>query len=89
MPKAKFVKATGLTEALLKQMGLFGIVMPWRTIYYRDNWNKCPTFIRHEMVHIEQIEREGAVKFTVKYLYWLMKYGYRNNPFEVEAYDRA
>ena len=63
--------------------------MPWRVVYYRDNWNKCPVFIRHEMVHIEQIEREGPWLFSIKYLYWLARHGYRNNPYEREAYEKA
>ena len=88
MARARFVQATGLVAVGLKRAGLVGIVMPWRAIYYLDNWNKCPTFIRHEMVHIEQIERYGAIRFTIVYLYYLARYGYRENPLEKEAYDR-
>ena len=31
------------------------------------------------------IERDGRVVFAVKYLWWLCRYGYCNNPYEVEA----
>ena len=39
----------------------------------------------HEARHIFQIKRDGYLKFTVKYLYYLARYGYRNNPYEVDA----
>lgn len=39
----------------------------------------------HELVHIEQVRREGRIKFICKYLFYNMKYGYYNNPYEVEA----
>lgn len=40
---------------------------------------------KHEKCHIEQVKREGRIKFLFKYLYYNIKYGYENNPFEVEA----
>ena len=43
----------------------------------------------HEDVHQEQIQKEGWIKFMVKYFYYSAKYGYRQNPYEVEAYERA
>ena len=52
--------------------------------------------VNHEMVHIKQIEKEGALKFYSKYLYYylvnLVKYrdtkkAYMNIPYEKEAYE--
>jgi hypothetical protein len=82
----KFVKAYWPWTTLLNTIGCVGIVMPWKSIYYLDNWNKSPEFRRHELVHIAQIERLGAWRFSVLYLYYLARYGYRNNPLEIEAY---
>lgn len=42
---------------------------------------------KHEMKHFEQIEKNGVLKFCIKYLYYLIRYGYKNNPFEKEAYN--
>ena len=42
-------------------------------------------YIRATGCHLEQIERDGRVVFAVKYLWWLCRYGYWNNPYEVEA----
>ena len=85
----RFVKAGPVVGWLLTRLGLVGIVMPWRTVYYLGNWNKCPVFMRHEMVHIRQIERDGPWLFSIKYLYWLARYGYRLNPYEREAYENS
>lgn len=84
----RFVKAYWPWTWLLKGLGLAGIVMPWRSIYYLEPWQKSPEFVRHELVHIEQINRDGPVMFSVRYLYWLARYGYANNPYEKEAYAR-
>jgi hypothetical protein len=39
----------------------------------------------HELCHVEQVKRLGSVKFFVLYLLYSIRYGYVNNPFEVEA----
>lgn len=41
--------------------------------------------VAHELEHVRQIEREGLIKFYVKYLWYNIRYGYRNNPYEVAA----
>ena len=86
--KAKFVPAYGPWRWFLRGGGYRAITMPWRTIYVlREHWHD-PVLRRHERVHIEQIERDGAIRFTVLYLWYLVRYGYRQNPYEVEAYAR-
>jgi hypothetical protein len=44
--------------------------------------------LEHEFVHIEQYRREP---FVHPFCYWyeLFKNGYRNNKYEVEAYEKA
>lgn len=42
--------------------------------------------INHERIHIQQQIELGVVLFYILYLIWTIKYGYWNNPFEVEAY---
>lgn len=44
---------------------------------------------KHEYCHIKQVRREGRLKFIIKYLYYNIKYGYRNNPYETEANREA
>lgn len=40
---------------------------------------------RHELEHVYQIRRDGWIVFYVKYIYFILRYGYENNPYEVEA----
>lgn len=41
--------------------------------------------LRHEQVHVEQWSRHGFFGFLGRYLWFHLKYGYADNPFEVEA----
>lgn len=42
----------------------------------------------HELIHVEQNEREPLIK-PFLYMWQSVRYGYRNNKYEVEAYARA
>ncbi len=44
--------------------------------------------IEHELVHVEQMNREPFIH-PLLYLIESLKYGYRNNKYEIEAYDRS
>lgn len=63
--------------------------MPWRRVYVLAEWRHCDAIIAHERVHLDQIARHGPLRFTCLYLWWLIRYGYERNPFEVEAYAKA
>ena len=43
---------------------------------------------KHEYIHIEQVRKLGWFKFYFLYLIESAKNGYRQNKYEVEAYDR-
>jgi hypothetical protein len=45
------------------------------------------TLIKHEEIHHRQQIRGWHVGFYLKYLYYQVKYGYENNPYEIEAYE--
>lgn len=45
--------------------------------------------LRHELVHIQQIRRVGFFKFYITYVWYSIRHGYRNNPYEVEARTSA
>lgn len=42
-------------------------------------------YLRHEVAHVLQYKREGWVGFLAKYLWYSLRFGYRQNPFELEA----
>lgn len=85
---ARVVTAKGFWKWLLNRTGFAAITMPWRTIYVQRQYRDHHGLIRHEMVHIEQIDRDGPIAFSAKYLWWLARYGYHENPYEAEAYRR-
>jgi hypothetical protein len=46
---------------------------------------KDERWLKHELAHIEQYQKHGHIKFLALYIWYSIKYGYYNNPFEVEA----
>lgn len=44
------------------------------------------TVIEHEKIHLRQQLNGWLIGFYIKYFYFQWKYGYENNPYEVEAY---
>jgi hypothetical protein len=55
-------------------------------IFY-NGLNPSTRLRNHEWHHIWQIKQYGVLKFYVVYLWYSVKYGYKNNPFEVDATD--
>ena len=84
----KFVEAYGPWRWFLKTAGFRAITMPWKSIYILREHQCVEALRRHELVHIEQIERDGALRFSMFYLWYLVRFGYWRNPYEVEAYAK-
>jgi hypothetical protein len=70
------------TKLWHKISGYRGLTL-WPFIFVDDKTNKG--LIEHEKVHIDQQQRGWLIGFYVKYLYYNIKYGYWDNPYEVEA----
>lgn len=51
-------------------------------------WSWLQELIRHETIHIHQMQTDGLFKFYIKYMYYTIRYGYDNNPYEIEAYAK-
>lgn len=77
--------ATGLIAAYMQACGFAGWASFWRVIYVLPGWENVQWLIRHEAKHLEQIERDGRLLFSIKYLWWTIRHGYLNNPYEAEA----
>jgi len=77
--------ATGLILWFLQFSGALALTAPWKVIYCRPGEEGNIPLFTHECVHIQQIERDGAILFTLKVLWYLLRYGYANSPYEVEA----
>ena len=59
----------------------------WPFVLVADKKDKL--LVEHEMVHIEQARRGWVVGFYLKYLYYHYRYGYKKNPYEIEARELA
>lgn len=77
--------ATGLIALYMRLCGFKGWASFWNVVYLHPEHLGNQALIRHEAKHLEQIERDGRLLFSVRYLYWLCRFGYWNNPYEVEA----
>lgn len=60
-----------------------------KTIYLynvsKNDFLQHPTWLAHELVHVQQYQRLGLLKFLFLYLVQSMKNGYQNNLYEKEA----
>lgn len=54
-------------------------------IFVRRGVHASPRLIAHELVHVDQLERMGLVRYWVRYLWFLARHGYWDNPLESEA----
>ena len=56
------------------------------TAWYMDfDSLENPGLRAHEEVHMDQYARYGKYGFLIRYGLYFLRYGYRNNPFEIEA----
>ncbi len=84
--------AKGLVRRYMLCFGFKGFASPWQTIYYMDD-NPTKYLVAHEKKHIEQMGRYSrylwlsVIIFLVKYIYYLIKDGYKLNKYEIEARD--
>lgn len=82
----KFIKARGPSKWGLKLFGIAGFAAPWNRIYLLAEYYDHEILRRHELIHIAQMQADGRLTFLARWLWWTAQYGYRNNPYEVEAY---
>jgi len=77
--------ARGPIAWFLRKTGYGAITAPWKAIYILPERVHDSSLVKHELVHIKQIERDGAVRWTVRYVWYLIRYGYHDSPYEIEA----
>ena len=79
------MKTNWFWTRFLLMAGSAAITMPWQTIYCLPGREGDDTLFAHERWHLIQISRDGALTWTVKAFWYLLRYGYRNSPYEIEA----
>jgi hypothetical protein len=77
--------ANGLILLYMRFCGFQGWTSFWGSIYLAPGYEMHQGLIRHERKHLEQMQRDGKLVYLIKYSYWLLRYGYKNNPYEIEA----
>ena len=77
---AKKLKANSIAMVIGNTIHLHNVS---RKIFLEDE-----RWVKHEMAHIDQYRRFGLVRFLLLYTWYSIKYGYRNNPFEIEAREK-
>ena len=77
--------ATGLIAAYMRLCGFKGWASFWNAVYVLPGHERDERLLRHERCHLEQIERDGRLKFAIKYSWWTLRHGYYKNPYEIEA----
>ena len=77
--------AMGPLAQLMSWAGFKGWTSFWNTVYVLPGHECNDRLLRHERCHLEQIERDGRIWFSLRYAWWLVRFGYWRNPYEVEA----
>ena len=87
-----FRPANWFWQWFLTRYDLWAIPMPWRCVHVRRDIfvrdGVMTVLVEHERVHYEQMERTNTIHWHFSYFWYLALYGYRQNPYEVEAYRR-
>ena len=76
-----------IETTLHKRLTGFDGLALWPFIFMVDKSDLV--LLEHEKVHIKQQLRGWLIGYAIKYLYYNWKYGYRDNPYEVEAREIA
>lgn len=61
----------------------YGIVL-WPFVGFGDD-DPPEWLVKHELNHCRQIADTGVLKFYALYCWYLLRHGYRDNPFEKDA----
>lgn len=70
---------------ILHVCGFAGITMPNRKIYILPELIDDPTLRAHEQRHAMQCQRDGYWTFWFLICWYIVRYGYWNSPYEIEA----
>lgn len=82
---AEVLPASGFVEIILRRLGFAGIFWIDDRIYILSEWINHEALRRHEQAHYQQRLRHGYVGFWMRCIWYLVRYGYRKSPFEIEA----
>jgi hypothetical protein len=64
------------------------VLLP-RRIFVRRGVRLSQRLLAHELVHVDQLDRLGLLRYWWNYLVLLLRCGYREHPLELDAVVRA
>lgn len=64
------------------------VVLP-RKVFLNRRVQPSLRLLAHELVHVEQLERMGVLRYWTTYLVLLLRCGYREHPMELDAIVRS
>lgn len=76
---------------ILARTRFVAVTYPPFGIFIRKAWwesasvERRESLLRHEQAHWAQYERYGLIGFYARYIFYSLRYGYRNHPMEIEA----
>lgn len=75
------------TSWIPRLLSLDGLVLYPFILLSTSYHDTLPSTFKHEMMHVNQIERDGWCRFYCQYCLYTCMYGYENNNYEIEAYS--
>lgn len=90
MMQARIKEQSWLAFLAAKKLRANKVALVWgRTIHLHNTTAKeflqNQRWVRHEQVHLEQFQRYGMLRFLLLYTWYSIRFGYYNNPLEIEA----
>jgi hypothetical protein len=71
---------------LFRLPGMMGGIVLYPYILFRQGHGSVMRQLyRHELEHFYQVQRDGWLRFYVRWLWFTFRHGYWDNPYEVEA----
>lgn len=89
MIRPKFIIVNGLTKKFFERINLIAFTFPWGSIWIHPDWVDNKHVRHHEMVHVAQLNRDGPICMSIKWVYFLFRYKYEDSPYEVEAREKS
>jgi len=84
--KIKIIKNNFIPVGKYVAMAMYPVIFVRKKWWNRTSVYRRTIILNHEKIHFAQQKELTPPVFYAKYLYWWAKYGYRNIPFEKEAY---
>lgn len=80
-----FYRANRVSVWIFNRLGVAAITMPWKSVYLHPDYLFDQRIRNHETAHVAQINRDGALKWSILVVWYVIRYGYTNSPYEIEA----